>query len=495
MAGDPEQPETEITQPTQPAHAAPAQDPDYLAALIPVIYSESRPPDPLEPCKLRDDPQQKVLIGRARKCDIVVKDERCSRQHLQVSRDGDLALFVVKQLGANGSWVNDNRLHEGETRALCHGDQISLVNPPHSSAEGAENKAFAVFVFRETSPQEMMAPAVKRRRICQEGFDPGATVPGGPGPCQAKEPGSINDENLVSEEDVRSRWDLRTLLGKGSFSEVRLGIRVAGGQRQAVKVVNRSGFESFQSSRRSRLNLVSEAKLLLSLDHPGVVKCSEWFQTTTSLYLVMELVEGGDLLKNIINNGEFCEDHARRLFRDISEAVAYLHSRDVVHRDLKPDNVLLTNEDRSRCAPKLADLGLAQLNARSTDSRTFCGTPHYFAPEVIRQWQSSASAVDDTPGYGKKVDIWSLGVLLYVVLSGSPPFEDEGLYEQILQGRYEFDAEEWGSISAEAKNLVGSLMTVDCKNRLQARSISKTRQKNNEVLKCMAGVLRVGFSA
>lgn len=77
MAGDPEQPETEITQPTQPAHAAPAQDPDYLAALIPVIYSESRPPDPLEPCKLRDNPQQKVLIGRARKCDIVVKDERC----------------------------------------------------------------------------------------------------------------------------------------------------------------------------------------------------------------------------------------------------------------------------------------------------------------------------------------------------------------------------------------------------------------------------------
>ncbi|CAE7203793.1 fhkE [Symbiodinium microadriaticum] len=303
----------------------------------------------------------------------------------------------------------------------------------------------------------MMAPALKRRRICPEGFDPGATVPGGPDCCQAKEPGSINDENLVTEEEVRSRWDLRTLLGKGSFSEVRLGIRVAGGQRQAVKVVNRSGFESFQSSRRSRLNLVSEAKLLLSLDHPGVVKCSEWFQTTTSLYLVMELVEGGDLLKNIINNGEFCEDHARRLFRDISEAVAYLHSRDVVHRDLKPDNVLLTNEDRSRCAPKLADLGLAQLNARSTDSRTFCGTPHYFAPEVIRQWQSSASAVDDTPGYGKKVDIWSLGVLLYVVLSGSPPFEDEGLYEQILQGRYEFDAEEWGNISAEAKNLVGAL--------------------------------------
>lgn len=117
--------------------------------------------------------------------------------------------------------------------------------------------------------------------------------------------------------------------------------------------------------------------------------------------------------------------------------------------------------------PKLADFGLARMNMKTKDCKTFCGTPHYFAPEVIHTFR----AKDDgqAGGYGMQADMWSLGVILYIMLSGIPPFEEEGLYEQILEGKYEFDVHEWNKVSPEAKELVRQLMTVDPKGRLDIK--------------------------
>eukprot|EP00413_Alexandrium_margalefii_P011516 CAMPEP_0204552242 /NCGR_PEP_ID=MMETSP0661-20131031/26487_1 /ASSEMBLY_ACC=CAM_ASM_000606 /TAXON_ID=109239 /ORGANISM="Alexandrium margalefi, Strain AMGDE01CS-322" /LENGTH=253 /DNA_ID=CAMNT_0051559249 /DNA_START=21 /DNA_END=780 /DNA_ORIENTATION=+ len=178
----------------------------------------------------------------------------------------------------------------------------------------------------------------------------------------------------------------------------------------------------------------------------------------------MELMEGGDLLQSILEDGHFAELQARRLFKHVCEAVRYLHSKDVVHRDLKPENILLTSRDREVMHPKIADFGLARKNMQSKDCKTFCGTPHYFAPEVINTFRERESG--QSMGYGKTVDMWSLGVILYVLLSGIPPFEEEGLYEQIVEGRYEFDVREWTAVSPEAKELVRGLMTVNPKQRL-----------------------------
>lgn len=163
--------------------------------------------------------------------------------------------------------------------------------------------------------------------------------------------------------------------------------------------------------------------------------------------------------------GCFAESDARRLFRLVCEALSYLHSKDVVHRDLKPDNVLLTSKERSTCMPKIADLGVAA-TYDSNHCKTICGTPHYFAPELIDAFKTPSDSLNQSsPGYGKTVDMWSLGVVLYILLSGTPPFEADGLYDQILGGHYEFDAEEWETVSSEAKDLVRRLMTVDPKKR------------------------------
>jgi len=169
---------------------------------------------------------------------------------------------------------------------------------------------------------------------------------------------------------------------------------------------------------------------------------------------------------------------ARRLFRDLCDAVKYLHTNSIVHRDLKPENILLTTKDRNSMQLKIADFGLARSNHQSNDCKTFCGTPHYFAPEVINTFRDHEST---EAGYGKQADMWSLGVILYIMLSGIPPFEEEGLYEQILEGKFEFDVREWTVVSKEAKDLVKQLMTVNPKDRLTIDQACRHRWLQFEV--------------
>jgi len=277
----------------------------------------------------------------------------------------------------------------------------------------------------------------------------------------------------VSEQWVRENWDARTVLGSGNFSEVRLGVHVTRAEKRAVKVIDIKKFVNFQSKRESQLSLSSEAELLMSLQHPGIVRFFEWFQTEQHLYLIMELMEGGDLLQSILEDGHFVELQARHLFKQVCDAVRYLHVKNVVHRDLKPENILLTSRDREQMMPKIADFGLARKNFQSRDCKTFCGTPHYFAPEVINTFRERESGQD--MGYGKTVDMWSLGVILYILLSGIPPFEEDRLYEQILDGKYEFDVREWTTVSPEAKQLVRGLMTVNPKARLTIQQAFEIR--------------------
>jgi serine/threonine protein kinase len=387
--------------------------------------------------------KDQICIGRQPTCEINVTQNLVSGRHARIYRDSKCR-FTIELLSNNGLFLGDILMKKGETRILKHGDEISLCVHPH--LHNGNDKPFAVFNFLSVSHGNSSGSSSALQ--------------------------DANGNRYLTEMDVQRDWDLSTVLGSGNFSDVRLGIRVMDGSsgrtKWAVKMIDKKKFKQFQTKRESRVSLSDEAEMLKKLSHPNIVKVTEYFETEAHLYLVMELLEAGDLLQSLLNDGCFSESQARRAFSQLMGAVKYLHAQSIVHRDLKPENVLLTTRDREKMQLKIADFGLARHNMKTRDCRTFCGTPHYFAPEVIRAYDSKQrdGAASDAAGYGKQVDMWSLGVILYILLSGVPPFEEEGLYEQILDGKYEFDVAEWTAVSEEAKELVRKLMCVNPKDRL-----------------------------
>jgi len=405
---------------------------------------------------------REMVIGRRPDCAIVVSDKRASGQHLRIYRDEAFHYFV-EELSANGCFINEHQMQKGDTRQLQHGDAVSLCVHAHCK----EVLPFAAYIFRVTDHDS------------QGSNGGGASGEGATSPARSVEKAALSTDScdgsgstmsvsgglhVKTEQWVRENWDCRTLLGSGNFSQVRLGVDVRKGDKRAVKVMDKSKFDQFKTKRESHLSLSSEADVLKELDHYGLIKFYEWFETETHLYLITELMEGGDLLQNILAHGCLTEAQSQRLFVTLCEAVNYLHGKHIVHRDLKPENILLTGRDRETMIPKIADFGLARKNMKSKDCKTFCGTPHYFAPEVIKTCRSHEDGQNS--GYGKQADMWSLGVILYIMLSGIPPFDDDGLYEQITEGKFEFDGTEWTTVTHEAKELVNKLMTVNPKARL-----------------------------
>jgi calcium/calmodulin-dependent protein kinase I len=194
------------------------------------------------------------------------------------------------------------------------------------------------------------------------------------------------------------------------------------------------------------------------------VKLIDIFESPRKVYLVLELLTGGELFDRIVTvypNG-FSERDASILINKIVSAVDYLHSKGIVHRDLKPENLLYVSQSKDSDI-KLTDFGLAKIMTSDALLKTACGTPNYVAPELLLN-----------KGYTEAVDMWSVGVMLYILLCGFPPFfaEDNAtLFEQIIQGNYTFMEPYWNHISASAKDLVSRLLQTDPKRRLTAKQV------------------------
>ncbi|XP_046455394.1 calcium/calmodulin-dependent protein kinase type II delta chain isoform X12 [Daphnia pulex] len=273
-------------------------------------------------------------------------------------------------------------------------------------------------------------------------------------------------------------YELKEELGKGAFSIVRRCVQKSTGLEFAAKIINTK-----KLSARDFQKLEREARICRKLQHPNIathepygghwrgkgdqalLRLHDSIQEESFHYLVFDLVTGGELFEDIVAREFYSEADASHCIQQILESVNHCHQNGVVHRDLKPENLLLASKAKG-AAVKLADFGLAiEVQGEQQAWFGFAGTPGYLSPEVLKK-----------EPYGKPVDIWACGVILYILLVGYPPFWDEDqhrLYAQIKAGAYDYPSPEWDTVTPEAKNLINQMLTVNPAKRITAAEALK----------------------
>eukprot|EP00013_Stygamoeba_regulata_P003090 CAMPEP_0177638032 /NCGR_PEP_ID=MMETSP0447-20121125/5277_1 /TAXON_ID=0 /ORGANISM="Stygamoeba regulata, Strain BSH-02190019" /LENGTH=440 /DNA_ID=CAMNT_0019139977 /DNA_START=165 /DNA_END=1487 /DNA_ORIENTATION=+ len=369
---------------------------------------------------------QSTLMGRRKDCDVQLQDPLVSGHHLRITREQtdeqpSREVVFVYDLSVNGTFVNNVKIGKGSRRCLENGDHIKLVTTE-------TNGQFPHYLYVDNRAQEQAFRMAKNRK------------------CKST---------------AHMRYDFKEVIGTGTFSRVKRGVEKTTGREVAIKIVKKTRLEAKQLVQMER-----EIQILKSVKHPHVVSVLDVHATDKKIYLVLELVREGELF-DLITSVKLDEATACTVARQLLDALCYLHSLQIAHRDLKPENILLDRDPATgSMTVKITDFGLATVVDAECMLMTLCGTPQYVAPEIIENITSKCPK-----GYGKEVDMWSLGVILYILLSGSPPFFSEKMNElfgQIQRAAPEYPPELWGSVSAEAIDLVKHLLDVDPARRYSA---------------------------
>ncbi|KAL9105901.1 MAG: hypothetical protein Q9227_009012 [Pyrenula ochraceoflavens] len=258
----------------------------------------------------------------------------------------------------------------------------------------------------------------------------------------------------------KQQYRILQQLGKGHFASVYLCVEKSTGFKFAVKRFERRYGESQRSQTEG---LQQEIGVLMGVSHPNVLCLKDTFDEADGVYLVLELAAEGELFNYIVTKQKLSEEETRKVFIQLFQGIKYLHERSIVHRDIKPENILLTDKN---LAVKLADFGLAKIIGEESFTTTLCGTPSYVAPEILENTRHRK--------YTRAVDVWSLGVVLYICLCGFPPFSDElytrdnpyTLAQQIKMGRFDYPSPYWDSVGDPALDLIDRMLTVDAEKRI-----------------------------
>eukprot|EP01061_Rhynchopus_euleeides_P035742 TRINITY_DN6022_c0_g1_i1.p1 TRINITY_DN6022_c0_g1~~TRINITY_DN6022_c0_g1_i1.p1 ORF type:complete len:378 (+),score=156.32 TRINITY_DN6022_c0_g1_i1:376-1509(+) len=277
----------------------------------------------------------------------------------------------------------------------------------------------------------------------------------------------------LSNIDERYEINMKNVVGAGAFSQVVFAECKSTGQSRAVKVMQKK----VMVGKKAEM-VAHEKEILRRTNHPSIVKLYECVETDEQVFMVLERMDT-DLYEWIRLNKKLCEQDASKVCRALLEATAYLHEHSIVHRDIKPENILINNTDDIR----LADFGLAKVLSNDMVQATPCGTSFYIAPEIIRAIQMNGVRPLLTTSHDVKfLDMWSIGVVLYIMLAGTPPFvgqirskrEREDLLKKIDRGVL-FPDHKWASISDDAKDLVEGLLTIDPAKRMTAKEALESR--------------------
>mmetsp|Transcript_1550 Transcript_1550/g.3313 ORF Transcript_1550/g.3313 Transcript_1550/m.3313 type:complete len:487 (-) Transcript_1550:34-1494(-) len=275
-----------------------------------------------------------------------------------------------------------------------------------------------------------------------------------------KEDLSINPGTFVKPhtESFQSLYRVGAVLGTGSFSEVRVCVHKTSNITRAVKIIRKSASMSTMPE-----DLKREIEILRSLDHPNILRIYEYFDTPKRILIVTELLPGGELFYEITNQGAFTEQKAAEIMRQIFSALAYLHERNIAHRDLKPENILL-EEKGSVLNIKLVDFGAAVKIETVSRRREVIGSSFYISPEAL------------DGNYTPKCDMWSAGVILYILLCGQPPFNgssDKEIFARVASGYFTMDQPIWRRVSEPAKELIRALVNKNVEARIDTEAALK----------------------
>ncbi|XP_021180721.2 serine/threonine-protein kinase DCLK1 isoform X1 [Fundulus heteroclitus] len=285
------------------------------------------------------------------------------------------------------------------------------------------------------------------------------------GPSSEAEP---VDECSTVPASISDRYKVGRILGNGNFAVVRECVERLTGREYALKIISKDKCKGKEQM------IQSEVSILRRVKHPNIVLLIEEMDTRSDLYLVMELVKGGDLFDAIMSSNRYTERDASCMLFNLASAIKYLHSLNIVHRDIKPENLLVYEHHDGSKSLKLGDFGLATIV--NGPLYAVCGTPTYVAPEIVAE-----------TGYGLKVDIWAAGVITYILVCGFPPFrgsgeDQEALFEEILKGHLEFPAPYWDNVSDVAKALITGMLQVVVDQRYTAVQVLDHPWVNGENL-------------
>jgi calcium-dependent protein kinase len=250
-------------------------------------------------------------------------------------------------------------------------------------------------------------------------------------------------------------------LGEGSFAAVYSVENKITGEIRAMKIINKSASCSIEDDKE----IFNEINILRTMDHPNILKIFEFYSNKESYSIVTELCSGGELFQEIIEKGPFNEKYCAYVMYQIFSAINYCHKMHILHRDLKPENILIAKRDKNDFPlVKICDFGTSKMFEKGTVQKKLVGSSYYIAPEVLKKH------------YDEKCDIWSCGVILYILLSARPPFggeSDSEIMEKVSKGKYDLKSPPFDTISSEAKDLIKCCMTMEVSKRISAEEALK----------------------
>ncbi|KAG9263704.1 serine/threonine-protein kinase DCLK1a isoform X1 [Astyanax mexicanus] len=339
--------------------------------------------------------------------------------------------------------------HSKSPSGSVNGTPASQLSTPHSMKSPSPSPPSPGSLKKlKGSDQNGSSASLASTKVC--------SLDEGEGPVSDAEPVEESTAPAVPAS-ISDRYRVGRMIGDGNFAVVHECVERSTGRAYALKIINKG------KCRGKEQMIQNEVAILRRVKHPNVVLLIEEMDTYSELYLVMELVKGGDLFDAITSATRYTERDASGMLYNLANAIKYLHSLNIVHRDIKPENLLVYEHQDGSKSLKLGDFGLATVV--DGPLYTVCGTPTYVAPEIIAE-----------TGYGLKVDIWAAGVITYILLCGFPPFrgsteDQEALFDQILLGQIEFPLPYWDNVSDSAKELITSMLQVEVDQRYTALQV------------------------